>query len=481
MIAQRLKLFDFTNWCRTYNKSYPTLDELVSRSRVYLANALKVFIAWVKYIKKELTSFERTNSMSDWTEQELAKLTTFGSNRKLHQEMLNLPQEGLDIEDIEEQFRDVVNQKERDGKLAEIVRELESPDRVGPGGLSLDDLAARPPEVDPRALESEQIPASNNPNYEPPELISQGAEDEGQVEAPLGPMQWRFPSVNVGRVLKTIATRSGLEIGPPSQEENENEDEDEDGEEEDGETELLPDEVFVDHRTSDCMTAPREQLKCGSCYIFSTIALLEYEHCRQTGERVLFSEQFAIDCGHRAHLKGCDGGEERDVIQFTREYGLELLSNYPYAAKEQSCPYDDSVSSQVMGYLKVPDLNYNTVDLNKLEYHLKRTPVLVGVYVTKSFSRYGGKIDFNLNCNREAGHAMLLVGHGREDGHEYWLFKNSYGEDWGEKGYWKLNKATGTECIMDGVGWIVRRVKNRVTAVNEDYVPIEPASPQLNQ
>lgn len=43
-----------------------------------------------------------------------------------------------------------------------------------------------------------------------------------------------------------------------------------------------------------------------------------------------------------------------------------------------------------------------------------------------------------LECMQDVNHAVLAVGYGVENGIPYWLIKNSWGADWGDNGYFKM-------------------------------------------
>ena len=98
--------------------------------------------------------------------------------------------------------------------------------------------------------------------------------------------------------------------------------------------------------------------------------------------------------------------------------------------------------------------HYNTINFDKqgmektimqakIEIY-KYGPIVSGFFVFPSFmSKYDGKSVYiptpeEREAGAEGGHAIRVVGWGVQDGKEYWLCANSWSEQWGDNGYFKL-------------------------------------------
>jgi hypothetical protein len=210
------------------------------------------------------------------------------------------------------------------------------------------------------------------------------------------------------------------------------------------------DVAWVDYRFDPCLGPVRKQGLCGSCYAFGAVAFMEWAHCRETGELVQFSPQYIVDCGPKTSekLRGCLSGSIWEAATFIANFGLEPAANYPYLGVENACPYGPDLDMEYMGYMRANLDEVTSVDVKFLEDWLEQTPLIVNIFAGVKFDFYGGGVYDGKDCKNITNHVMLLIGHGREDGEEYWLLRNSFGRDWGESGNMKLNK--NSVCLVHG-------------------------------
>ncbi len=62
---------------------------------------------------------------------------------------------------------------------------------------------------------------------------------------------------------------------------------------------------------------------------------------------------------------------------------------------------------------------------------------------TKLFGSYSKGIINSRACGPELDHAVLLVGYGEDKSKgPFWIAKNCWGENWGEKGFFKIVRDT---------------------------------------
>lgn len=205
--------------------------------------------------------------------------------------------------------------------------------------------------------------------------------------------------------------------------------------------------VDFDWRSRGAVTRVRDQKRCGACYAFTAISALESQIFIKTGNLTELSVQEVLDCAEDYQTWGCGGGFDFRVVDFISDKGgVSTEADYPFTGSSQdsSCRAAsyDKVSIDVVGYVAVPSNN----KLIK-QALVKHGPIMTSITISDdSFLRYSSGVFSQRSSELELSrHALLLVGYGKENGTEFWLAKNSYGESWGELGYVKIAK----NCDID--------------------------------
>jgi cathepsin L len=194
----------------------------------------------------------------------------------------------------------------------------------------------------------------------------------------------------------------------------------------------------------------KNQEQCGSCWAFSAVGALESQVAKVTGTPVILSEQEMVDCVKNIKspdkssvcCDGCEGGEMYSVYQYLLKNNAEddTEKQYPYKAVDQDCQVlPSTVKIKLKSFVSLPMGNESTIK-SALYNH---GPISVGVNANLDWQLYKDGI---YNPSEEAcdssvssmDHGVILVGYGSEDGLDYWIVRNSWGEDWGEQGYMQL-------------------------------------------
>mmetsp|Transcript_2781 Transcript_2781/g.3986 ORF Transcript_2781/g.3986 Transcript_2781/m.3986 type:complete len:435 (-) Transcript_2781:212-1516(-) len=258
----------------------------------------------------------------------------------------------------------------------------------------------------------------------------------------------------------------------------------------------------IDWKKRGAVGPVRDQGSCGSCYVFATALAVEssfalYMAFLEGGMKNLdyakylpsISEQQIIDCNYG---KGCDGGDPLAVKNFVM-YRPSLCNktNYPYKMRnyvegevppkltcmenEIPCP-----ASFIYGKMYEYEEAKSTPELEKnlhgfleagAEEFFGRGPHVIGMRGDALLHFKGGPNDVltnkacktaiarnkKKNPDQNFWHAVVVVGFGslevKGKVQDYWLVQNSWGEQWGDQGLFKLerNAAFDTEggtCMM---------------------------------
>ena len=78
-------------------------------------------------------------------------------------------------------------------------------------------------------------------------------------------------------------------------------------------------------------------------------------------------------------------------------------------------------------------------------------PTTIGFNVMRSFMNYKSGIYSESSCttsssNYLGGHAVTVIGYGTSGSTAYWLIRNSWGNTWGESGYFKMARNANNMC-----------------------------------
>lgn len=219
----------------------------------------------------------------------------------------------------------------------------------------------------------------------------------------------------------------------------------------------LPESFDWRQQMAECVHPVRDQGHCGSCWAHGASEVLSDRFCiASKGQiNVTFSPQQLVDCDWVDH--GCQGGFLTTPFI---HYGL-------VGANTDEC-YGDYVSGHTGQASKFCFLaNWKCqrykADLFSIRWLMnpaaikkdlmENGPVNTGFMVYEDFRNYQSGVYKQQSSTLLGGHAVKIVGWGKENGEEYWIVQNSWSPAWGEEGFFRI--AFG-QCGIDSGATSVR-------------------------
>ncbi|XP_058070087.1 cysteine proteinase mucunain-like [Magnolia sinica] len=238
--------------------------------------------------------------------------------------------------------------------------------------------------------------------------------------------------------------------------------------------EELPDSI--DWREKGAVVPIKDQGSCGSCWAFSTIAAVEGINQIVTKGLISLSEQELVDCD-TSYNEGCNGGLMDYAFEFIiNNGGIDTEEDYPYKGYDYRCDQSRKNARVVSidGYEDVP-----VNDEKALQKAVANQPVTVAIEGGgTAFQLYKSGI-FTGRCGTELDHGVAAVGYGTENGVDYWIVKNSWGTEWGEKGYIRMERnlahtTTGKCGIAMEASYPIKKGQNPPNPGPSPPTPVKP-------
>jgi len=240
----------------------------------------------------------------------------------------------------------------------------------------------------------------------------------------------------------------------------------------------------------DSIKEVRDQANCGSCWAFGAVEAISDRICIASGQKsqVRISSEDLLTCCGFSCGSGCNGGYTAAAWRFfvntglvtgdlygpsdkyCRSYTLEpcdhhVVGKYPGCQGEFPTPAcvkqcDDKYTAKSYAQDKVKGISaYSLTTIAKIKQDLLTYgSVEASFTVYEDFLTYKSGVYVHTTGAQKGGHAIKIIGWGVENDVAYWLCANSWNEDWGMNGFFKIKQGT---CGIDN-GVVAGRVPTNI-------------------
>jgi len=212
----------------------------------------------------------------------------------------------------------------------------------------------------------------------------------------------------------------------------------------------------------------KQQGQCGCCWAVATVAAIEAAVFIDTGYSDDLSWQQLISCD--TSNGGCNGGSVTGALQYTEGEGNSLggvttYLQYPFTdvggTSTDTCEVSSKELAVTVSSLGLAVSSSSPADANErvelIKKVLSRSPFAVVMNANcRLFQIYSSGIitdDEDCACNSVGciDHAVLMVGYDDTTSPPSFKFKNSWGSDWGEEGYFRVAQTVDQDTMQYGL------------------------------
>ena len=247
----------------------------------------------------------------------------------------------------------------------------------------------------------------------------------------------------------------------------------------------VPEEFDVRTAFPECESVTsrvRDQSNCGSCWAFGATEAFNDRYCISTGDNTkVFSPTDTLACcsGFRCGFsKGCNGGQPSGAWSWFTTTGVveggdygddttcmpypfpscahhvesddlpacDTLPTYDTPECTDECTYGNTVGSDSRFYAKT---SYSLKGVNDIQQDIMNYGTVTTAFsVYEDFEVYSSGVYQHETGKYLGGHAVKMVGWGIDNGTPYWTCINSWNDEWGESGAFRILRGSD-ECGIE--------------------------------
>jgi len=229
----------------------------------------------------------------------------------------------------------------------------------------------------------------------------------------------------------------------------------------------------------------RDQSDCGSCWAFGAVEAASDRVCIATNgtqQLHLSAEDLVSCCGFQCG-DGCNGGYPEGAWSWFTTDGVATGGNYndfswcrayslapcdhhttgqygpcpsgiqPTPSCQKSCDSQSTYGTKYSSDKHKFASSYSvSSDPRAIQTEIMTNgPVEAAFDVYADFEAYKGGVYQHTTGQYLGGHAIKILGWGVDNGTPYWLVANSWNEDWGEQGYFRIKRGSDECGIEDDI------------------------------